>query len=30
MADIVFVTGVSGSQKENVGLERWFLKNGLS
>jgi hypothetical protein len=30
MADMGFVTGVSGSQKENVGLEGRFLKNSPS
>jgi hypothetical protein len=30
MADTVFVTGVSGSQEENVGLKGWFPENSLS
>ena len=30
MADTDFVTGVSGSHKENVSLEGRFLKNSLS
>jgi hypothetical protein len=30
MADAGFVTGVSGSQKENVGLEGSFLENSPS
>ena len=30
MADAGCVTGVSGSQKENVGLEAGFLENSPS
>jgi hypothetical protein len=30
MADTDFVTGVSGSKKENVDLKEWFPENGLS
>jgi hypothetical protein len=30
MADAGCVTGVSGSHRENDGLEGWFLENSLS